>query len=308
MKKARKVLIVKTGYSEFLEKGISTQVSLGDVLLCTVLLNLYKQDKVTWVTSSKAAPLLKDNPYISRLIMMGPDLFTQLAQESFDLMINLEKDIELSAFLVQVKVKKKYGFYFNRLTQDMDAYKRSARYLLAGQENHQDIDKSFFEILYETVGARWEGQGALLPSSHPQKEKWDIGFNYAVGPKWPTKAWPRRHWERLEQLLKDKYSLSWQRGHRDLDQYINWIAGCRLIVTSDSLAQAVGLALNKQVMTLFGPTNPQRMQGIPRVTLLRSPLRCPYMPCFHSVCRNDRFCMDDISPEIVAQNCERILS
>ena len=59
MKTSRKVLIIKTGFSEFLDRGISTTVSLGDVLICTSLLHLYKQDEVTWVTDWMARRLLK---------------------------------------------------------------------------------------------------------------------------------------------------------------------------------------------------------------------------------------------------------
>ena len=71
MKLPRKVLIIKTGFSEFLDRGISTTVSLGDVLICTSLLHLYKKDEVTWVTDWQARQLLKDNPFIKNLLIFG---------------------------------------------------------------------------------------------------------------------------------------------------------------------------------------------------------------------------------------------
>ena len=105
-------------------------------------------------------------------------------------------------------------------------------------------------------------------------------------------------------LLGKSYKITWQQGHKNLSKYIDWINDCRVIVTCDSLGQAVAQALGKKVVTLYGPTNYVRMQGIPDVTVLPSTLKCPHMPCFLPVCKFDKFCMDYISPEKVAQICK----
>ncbi len=303
----KKILIVKTGFSEFLDLGISTTVSLGDVLICTSLLHLYAKDDVTWVTDWQARQLLKGNPLIRRLLMFGVPALDVLAHETFDVLINLEKDSGICVFLNRVTAKKKYGFYFNDRTYRIEPRKRWARYLLAGQENHRNIDKNALEILYETVGHQWRGQGLLLPPRSKTKIKYDIGFNDTVGTKWPTKAWPMDHWESLEKILSARYTVSWQQGHKDLARYIDWINSCRLVVTSDSLGQAVGQALGKKVVTLYGPTNHVRMRGIPNVTVVPSTLKCPHMPCYMPVCGFNKFCMDYISPERVGNVCEGLL-
>jgi len=51
-----KALIIKLGYSETLDKGISTTTSLGDVLRTAVILNFFKDDDVSWLVDRKAAP------------------------------------------------------------------------------------------------------------------------------------------------------------------------------------------------------------------------------------------------------------
>ncbi len=303
----RKILIVKTGFSEFLDLGISTTVSLGDVLICTSLLHLYAKDNVTWVTDWQARQLLKGNPLIKRLLIFGTPALEALTQETFDVLINLEKDSGICVFLNRVQAQKKYGFFFNDRNYRIEPRKRSTQYLLAGQENHKDIQKNALEILYETVGQQWRGQGLILPARRKTKIKYDVGFNHAVGTKWPTKAWPMDHWKSLEKILSARYSLSWQQGHKNLMKYIDWINSCRLVVTSDSLGQAIGQALGKKVVTLYGPTNYLRMQGIPGVTVVPSTLKCPYMPCYMPVCGFDKFCMDYISPERVANVCGGLL-
>ena len=303
----RQILIIKTGFSEFLDIGISTTVSLGDVLNCTAILHLYKNDHVTWITSWAARQLLENNPYIDQLLIFGPNTFKRIAETPFDVLINLEKDIGICSFLTQVKASKRYGFYFSEKKHDIFTHNPSTRYLLAGQENHKNINKTFLELLFEAVGHRWEKQGLVLSRKGKTKERFDVGFNYSVGTKWPTKAWPIDRWKKLEKLLKKNYSISWQKGHKNISQYCQWIDSCRVIVTSDSLGQVIGQAYNKKVITLFGPTNPERMRGIEDIQVIRSPLKCSFMPCYLPLCKNDKFCMDYIEPQEVAAACERSL-
>jgi len=308
MKKPKKILIIKTGFSEFLDKGISTTVSLGDVLLCTSILHRYKNDRVTWLTSHQGSPLLKDNPHIHDLLIFAPAALDKIAKGSYDVIVNLEKDIGICTYLERVKAKKKYGFFFDVKRHDISTYTRSTRYLLTGQENHADVRRPVLDILFETVGGRWGGETAILNLKRKVVEKYDIGFNYAVGPKWPTKAWPKKKWQALHKILKRNYSVSWQQGHKNIQAYLKWIASCRVIVTCDSLGQIVGQALGKEVITLFGPTNHARMEGIPHTHTITSKLKCPYMPCYLPVCRYKKFCMDYISPDEVAKKCRQVLT
>lgn len=67
---ATKVLIIKLGYSETLDKEIGITTSLGDVLRSTVILNYLKGDDVTWLVDEKAYPLLKNNPWIKRILIL----------------------------------------------------------------------------------------------------------------------------------------------------------------------------------------------------------------------------------------------
>ncbi|MBI4308701.1 MAG: hypothetical protein HY591_00045 [Candidatus Omnitrophica bacterium] len=303
----REILIIKTGFSEFLDRGISTTVSLGDVLICTSLLHLYKNDRVTWVTDWQARQLLQGNPYIHELLIFGTAALEGIAGRAFDAVINLEKDIGICTFLNRVAAKKKYGFYFNDKDHRIMTHKRSTEYLLSGQENHRGIDKNALELLYETVDQKWQGQGLVLALKKRERIKYDIGFNHEVGSKWPTKAWPVAHWKKLEQLLEGTYTFSWQQGHKNLSKYIEWINSCRMIVTSDSLGQAIGQALGKKVITLYGPTNYLRMQGVPNVEVVPSRMRCPHMPCYMPVCTHDEFCMSSIDPDLVARMCREHL-
>lgn len=114
------------------------------------------------------------------------------------------------------------------------------------------------------------------------------------------------NWKKLNSVLQKKYKTTWQKGHTNIFKYIDWIDSCQVIVTSDSLGQAIGHALGKQVVTLYGPTNYRRMQGVKNITVIPSSLKCPYMPCFLPVCQNDEFCMEHIEVGRVVAVCERL--
>ncbi|MDD3374509.1 MAG: glycosyltransferase family 9 protein [Candidatus Omnitrophica bacterium] len=307
MKKKRRVLIIKTGFSEFLDRGVSTTVSLGDVLFCTSVLHLYKDDDVTWVVSDQAKGLLENNPYINKLLVFDPFVLKSVLNKKYDVFINLEKDIGICAFLKDIQSKEKYGFYFDEKVYDIATYKDATRLLLSGQENHKNIINNTAEILYQVVGAKWDGQGLVLFPEKRKEPVYDVGLNYSVGVKWPTKSWSMGHWKMLEKLLKKDFSVSWQKGHKNIKSYIQWIDSCKVIVTSDSLGQMIGQALGKKVVTLFGPTNHQRMMGVPGIHVLPSRLKCRYRPCYMPFCRNKRFCMDVILPKNVEVICRRLL-
>ena len=307
MKRNRRILIIKTGFSEFLDRGVSTTVSLGDVLFCTVILHLYKDDDVTWIVSNQARDLLVDNPYIDKLLVFDSFVFEKVLNKKYDIFINLEKDIGICAFLKNVQAKKKYGFYFNEKKYDIATYKDATRLLLSGQENHKNVNNNTAEILFKVVGKKWDGQGLLLSPKKRKKQIYDVGLNYAVGTKWPTKAWPMRYWKALEKSLKKDFSISWQKGHKNIHSYIQWIDSCKTIITSDSLGQMIGQALKKNVITLFGSTNHNRMDRLPHICVLPSKLKCRYRPCYLLTCKNKKFCMEAILPEDVETVVRRIM-
>ena len=86
-----KVLIVKTGYSETLDKQISHFSSLGDVLRTTVILHLYKDCHVTWLVDESAFQLLYNNPYIDKILIYNLTSILQLKSQQFDTIINFSK-------------------------------------------------------------------------------------------------------------------------------------------------------------------------------------------------------------------------
>ena len=196
MKKREKILIIKTGYSEILEQTKDSRlVSLGDVLRITPLLHLYKNDDVVWLTDMKAFPLLENNPYINRLLRYDFTTAFQLLSEEFDRVINLEKVPGICALSDKIRARKsRYGFTFNTQTGKVEALDRASETLNISDDSYlkKTNQKIFHELLFEIVGEEWKQEGYILGYQPKSEEVYDVGLNTTVGPKWPTKLWPKK--------------------------------------------------------------------------------------------------------------------
>jgi len=297
-----KVLIIKPGYSETLVNEVGTNTSLGDVLRSTVILPLYKDANVTWLVDEKAAALLKGNPYVKRILVYDLTSVLQLQRERFDTIINLEKVAGLCALSDSINGWRRYGFRFDPETGEARAYDGSHHVmeLCFSQEGKASNTRFWEEFLFEMVGAKWNGEMPILGYKPKSEEIFDIGFNHNVGEKWPIKAWPQDYWSKLEEMLKDEFEfiVSWQKGLGSIEEYIEWINSCRLIVTNDSLGLHIAHALGKKVIALFGPTVSGEVYVKDGIKLLPDP-KPDCLPCMSNICKRERTCMYDIRPDRV---------
>lgn len=299
-----KVLIIKLGYSETIDPEIGTYSSLGDVLRTTVILYPFADDQVTWLVDEQAAPLLAGNPHIQRVLIFDLMSVLQLQRERFDTVINLEKVPGVCALADSISAWRRYGFRFDEAHGVAEAYDGCEKVfsLCKDGDLKRTYRGSWQESLLHIVGAEWQGQEYLLGYTPNNSETIDVGLNWAVGSKWPNKAWPAGHWETLEKLLsEDGCSVSRQQGMNDLHAYMDWINSCRLLVTNDSLGLHIALALKKKVVVLYGPTNPNETYFYGRGEPLYPEAKYDCIPCLKNTCSQERPCMESISPERVRQ-------
>lgn len=310
-KKQHKVLIIKVGYSETLDPEISNITSYGDVLRTTVLLHLYKDENVTWLVDEKAYPILKGNPHIDRILIYNISSVLQLQSESFDTVINLEKVPGLCALADSITAWRRYGFRFDSKTGEAEAYDGTHDILeiCRNIERKREGRGYWQEGLFEVVGAKWHEEGYLLGYKPKSKEKYDIGFNYEVGNKWPLKAWPTEYWKKLESLIGDKYSVSWQSGLDNIEDYFEWVNSCRLFITNDSFGLHIAIALKKKIIALIGPTNFKEnyLYGLGDIMYPEN-FNCKLFPCRVRRCIHfEDTCMNLVKPETVLKRIDGLL-
>lgn len=303
----KKILIIKLGYSETLDSMLSLTTSLGDVLRTTFILHFFKDCHVSWLVDKKAYPLLKDNKYIDRIRVYNSKNIGQLKKERFDIIINLEKLPEVCILADSLISNKYFGFRFNghnKAALGCSGFSKRLIKLTQDLNTRRTSKDSWQKIMAEALGERWDKQTYILGYKPNSRIKYDIGFNWTVGSKWTNKAWPRAYWDRLENLIKGRYSISWQQGLDSIHKYIDWINSCRLIVTADSLGLHLGLALKKRVVALFGPTSSSEIYFYNRGSFLlpEAPYQC--IPCLKPHCDKKRQCMEFIAPERVKERIE----
>lgn len=297
----KRALIIKLGYSETLESNINRTVSFGDVLRTTFILHFFKEYEVSWLADEKALPLIKSNKYIDKILLFNPNTLERLKGETFDTVINFEKLKEVCLLCGFLKVKNFFGFSaatpYEMQKHNLSEQKLSK--LCISAENRKRNKYCWQNTLAEVIGRKWRGEKYILGYQPQSEVQYDIGFNWTTSRRWTNKLWPKIHWKRLEDLLKGQYSVSWQQGQNNLYQYIEWINSCRLIVTADTLGLHLGLALEKRVVGLFGPTSPHEFCFYDCGTYLLpdSPYDC--ISCFMLTCDKEKKCMEYILPERV---------
>ncbi|MBI5886731.1 MAG: glycosyltransferase family 9 protein [Deltaproteobacteria bacterium] len=309
LKRKEKVLIIKLGYSETLVNEISRVTSLGDVLRSTVLLNHFKDAHVTWLVDEKAISLLKGNPRIARILPYDLTTVLQLKAERFDTIINLEKVAGICALADSLIGWRRYGFRFDTESDETNAYDGSPQVLdiCMNQQDKVSHGRYWEDVLFEMVGGEWRGERPIIGYKPTSKVQFDIGFNHHVGEKWPIKAWPPEYWHELAKLAGDKYTISWQQGLKSLEDYIDWINSCRLLVTNDSLGLHIAHALDKKIVSFFGPTLASEVYVKDGVKLLPDgDYDC--LPCLSTVCRKQTPCMYAIRPQAVFNAIEKTLA
>jgi heptosyltransferase-2 len=309
MKSKQKVLIIKSGYSEFLLNKDSDKPSLGDILRITPILHLFKNDYVVWLTDKSAIPLLEGNKYIDKVLPLDFSTTIDLLEEDFDIVINLEKNNNLCKLSNKINAWKRYGFRYDKNKNKAEAYDRASEVLAYGADINikKKSKKLAQELLFELVGEKWKGEEYILGYKPKSKEIFDIGLNTRVGGKFPFKAWPDKNWDELEQLLikkgfkvtrQDKQS---QDVLSNLYNYMDWINSCKVIVTNDSLGLHLAIAMKKKIIGLFGPTKHEEVYFYNRgKAILPYPnLKC--IPCLseEGKCTSGDYCMKKILPKKV---------
>jgi len=252
-----KVLILKTGYSETLDPEIGQTVSLGDVLRSTVIIHPFRGDHITWVVDQAALSLLSGIEALDRLLIWDFNTALQLMSERFDVVVNLEKSPGISALASRINAWQRYGFRFDDWRGDAQAYRESIPAFstyITNMEAKKTAGRPWQEVLFEMLGMTWTGEEYLL-GIHPTTLsstmlKGRIGLNHKVGGKFPGKAWP--HFEEFQGQTAP--ACSWQEGE-NLQDYVNWINSCEVIVTNDSLGLHLAIALKRKFVALFGPTS-----------------------------------------------------
>ena len=157
-----------------------------------------------------------------------------------------------------------------------------------------------------------------------------IGMNTGAGERWAKKSWKMKHQIDLVHLVKEQHP-DWQilllggpeevernqileehcpnllinTGQHPLRTFAALLGQTHVLITADTLALHIGLALGRQVVALFGPTSHVEIDLCGSGEKLFAELHC--LGCYLNDCDTSPDCMDLITPEMVLAALERRL-
>jgi len=249
------------------------------------------------------------------------------------------------ATLVKAKKKKGFGIHKNGYLYPLNPESEYAfRLGIEDKLKFKQNKKTYQELIYEMSGLDYKNDEYILTLSEESRKfgedfleknklkKGDlvIGLNTGSGEVFATKKWTIDGFIKLARMLNKKLAArvlllggpnEIQRNkeikaklktividsgcHNSLKEFIGIINCCSLVVSGDTLAMQVAIALKKRVVALFGPTCHQEVDLFGRGEKIVSDISCA--PCYRQNCDSVK-CMKSISPEEVFAAIKRSVS
>lgn len=269
-----KTLIVKEG-------------TLGGLVRITPLLRVLTGD-IYWLTLEDVKRIL---PRRNAVHIIDIDKFRKNPKKiKFDLVLNLEDSEEIARLLTRLDAKKIVGAYWDDRKKKVAYTPESAPWFDIGfvskfkpknapaswlNERKYSNRKSYQEMIFGMLGLKFKNEEYLQPfvgkTGGVLKGKIKIAIEKRAGKKWPMKRWS--HYDALKKKLQqaglDAYYL---RQRKNVADYIKDIGKCDVLVSGDTLAMHVSLALKKQLVTIFTCTSPWEVYDYGRMTKVVSPI------------------------------------
>lgn len=318
----QKILIIKLG-------------AAGDVVRTTPLLRklkqVYPESFITWLTLT---PELVPSNWVDQILDFDFKNIISLQASHFDLLINLDKDLEACALAKQIAAHAKKGFglsEFNRCTpMDSD----SEHKFLTGifDTDNKSNTKSYPQEIFEICGLEFHGEKYILNNFAENNYHWDIpeprplvGLNTGCGGRWTSRLWYENNWIELAQKLKNQgkgvlilggpdehekniriaeMSGATYLGHFPLKQFINLVDQCDLVVTAVTMATHIAIGLEKKIVLFNNIFNKHEFELYGLGEILEPAVKCD---CFFArECPHNS--MEHIYVDTVLLSCEKLLS
>jgi len=195
-----RILIIKLG-------------ATGDVLRTTPILRplrrKYGKCHVTWMVDEVAAPLLKHNPLIDKVLTPDLGAAMRLLAQDFDLLICLDKEDVAIGLATQVRAKTKLGYGMTP-QGTLTAFNPESEYAImlgiSDELKFRVNQKTYQQIIFEMLGLEYRADEYALFLPPPALEwagemrgrlglesRTVIGLNTGAGPRFAGKAWPISH-------------------------------------------------------------------------------------------------------------------
>lgn len=322
--------------------------AMGDVLRTTAILvplkRKYKTSHVTWLTGRPSLELLKNNPYIDRLLDYSVENITGLLVEKFDVLMGIDKSQRAGSLAMLVSAKEKLGFGITEAGAICPLNKEAESLYELGLDDEKKFKlnkKSQQELLCEALGLKYRRDEYILEltddekkficdfrnSLNLNKEGILIGFNTGCSNKYPYKKLTfNKQAELITSLLdlangagiallggrEDTENIALLKARfkdriistptdKGLRKGILFIGACDYIITGDTLAAHIAIALKKPAVVWFSISCENEIDLYGRGAKILSDIDC--RPCWKSHCLKQPKCNETVD---VAKICTAV--
>ncbi len=253
-----KIYIYKNGKSEtFFEEKTSQIISYGDVLRTVHFFCKFNSFKKIFILTNKKNKFFLKHFELPNYIKITTRVRFKITKfKKNDIFLNLEKDIK-SKEIFNIKNSNHLGFFYVNSSWVIKDYLNKI-YSLQEWEEYCNKNSliTWTSKLEHIIGKKIE-TNFFKNRNFIRNE---IGLNWKVGKKWPAKQISKTNWESFAENLSSLYKVSWQKGFLNISEYIHWVKGCKLIITSDSLGLHIAQYYQIPTIALFGPTSSESIR------------------------------------------------
>jgi heptosyltransferase II len=249
----------------------------GDVVRTTTLLHVLDGD-ITWVTAELNCELLRTSSHNVRCFEWSRR--AQALDRRYDLVINLEDDIETAAFASQIDHKRLFGAHLEGVgrvgySSDSRAWFDLSLISVHGRRRADELKllnrRTYQELVFEGLGLRFAGERYVLPPPAKTPLAGDVALAPVAGPVWPMKGWA--YYDALKAELEAAgLRVNVLPRRSSLREHMGDIAQHRCIVSGDSLPMHFALGTGTPCVTLFNCTSPWEIHDYGIQTKLVSPM------------------------------------
>ena len=319
---AKRILFIKLG-------------AIGDVIRTTPLITRYKKEYgdcyFTWITHS---PEVLPQDKVDKIYKWSADNVCEVANQEYDIAINLDKDEEACMLLAAVRADKKFGFIWKDNHINI-ATEKAEHKLITGLFDH--ISKkntlNYLEEIFDICHFDFKKEEYMINLNEDLSGKWNnvfrqlsegkriIGLNTGCGERWQTRLWPKKYWvDLIGRLQRKGYFCLLMGGPQEhkmnsyyakktgatylgsfsLEEFISITNSVDIIVTPVSMMMHIALALKKQLMLFHNIFNVHEFELYDRGVIIEPTSGCDCY--FGNTCSRKKSCMYDVSVQDVLTN------
>ncbi len=306
--------------------------AIGDVIRTTPLLTKLKKEfpstKIWWLTLTPE--ILPDE--VDRKLGFTLQSIITLRAIKFNLLINLDKDLEACSLAKQISARKKRGFTLkNGICEPINSDAKGKFLTGLFDDLSKSNQKSYLEEIFEICGYKFNGEKYILPKNNLTDKNWNfaknkkvIGLNIGCGGRWISRLWSDANWittaKELQKLGYEVLLLGGEQedlknkniakksgakyfGNYNLQKFISLVDKCDLVITAVTMAMHITIGLNKKIILFNNIFNKNEFELYGLGKIIEPNVKCD---CYFSPsCKNN--CMQHITAKKVIDEVKNLL-